>query len=235
MVEVRDSVGNSVRINVKYPRLPPKCLNCDRFGHLINRWMRPLQKGQKFKAQKRTGGLAVVKTTSELSPKEALIAKAQVLTVEIAEIPPEINLGQSSRSKRRARSRSARRARSRSRARGMSSPPEMVGVGELVKPINSALEKISEKSSASSPAMSNPQVMEGSDLPQSLNNDEKNLDSDSGGREGVDEVQEKESVWLTKHSKAYKRALGKSAMGSLSCNVLSYQGTYTSISGIPLE
>lgn len=34
-VIVRDTHGNSVRINVEYPRLPPKCCNCGKFGHML--------------------------------------------------------------------------------------------------------------------------------------------------------------------------------------------------------
>lgn len=102
IVEVRDSGGNFVRINVEYPRLPPKCLNYGRFGHLINRCNRPLQKGEKFKAQKRTGGLTVVKTPSDLSQAETPSEKVPVSTEETPEIPHEGENKQSSRSKRRA-------------------------------------------------------------------------------------------------------------------------------------
>lgn len=41
---VRDSQMNSVKVNVTYPRLPPKCCNCERFGHLLNRCPKPLMK-----------------------------------------------------------------------------------------------------------------------------------------------------------------------------------------------
>lgn len=41
---VRDSHMNSVKVNVSYPRLPPKCCNCGRFGHLLNRCPKPLMK-----------------------------------------------------------------------------------------------------------------------------------------------------------------------------------------------
>lgn len=37
VVEVRDTQGNSVRVNVEYPSLPPKCLNCGKFCHFMNR------------------------------------------------------------------------------------------------------------------------------------------------------------------------------------------------------
>ncbi|KAJ4891564.1 Uncharacterized protein Rs2_31312 [Raphanus sativus] len=35
-VIVRDSQGFSVRIDAKYPRLPPQCCNCGKFGHMLN-------------------------------------------------------------------------------------------------------------------------------------------------------------------------------------------------------
>ncbi|ESQ30461.1 hypothetical protein EUTSA_v10012022mg, partial [Eutrema salsugineum] len=41
---VRDTEGNSARVSVTYPRLPPKCSNCSKFGHLLNRCPKALQK-----------------------------------------------------------------------------------------------------------------------------------------------------------------------------------------------
>ncbi|ESQ50404.1 hypothetical protein EUTSA_v10002236mg, partial [Eutrema salsugineum] len=43
-VIVKDTQGFSVRGRVEYPRLPPKCCNCNRFGHLLNRCPHPLMK-----------------------------------------------------------------------------------------------------------------------------------------------------------------------------------------------
>lgn len=43
-VIVRDSQGFSVRVNVEYPRLPPNCCNCGKYGHLLNCCPLPLQK-----------------------------------------------------------------------------------------------------------------------------------------------------------------------------------------------
>ena len=51
VVEVRDSQGNSVRINVEYLSLPPKCINCGKFGHLMNRCHKPLMKRPHFQKQ----------------------------------------------------------------------------------------------------------------------------------------------------------------------------------------
>lgn len=47
-VIVRDTQGFTVKIDVTYPRLPPRCSNCTKFGHLRNHCPRPLK-------QKRTG------------------------------------------------------------------------------------------------------------------------------------------------------------------------------------
>nr|VDD62267.1 unnamed protein product [Brassica oleracea] len=44
VVEVRDAESNSVRIKIEYPKLPPKCCNCGKFGHLMNRCPQPPMK-----------------------------------------------------------------------------------------------------------------------------------------------------------------------------------------------
>ena len=60
VVEVRDSQGNSVQIDVEYPSLPPKCINCGKFGHLLNICNKPkLKIPQK---QKEESVISVVKT-----------------------------------------------------------------------------------------------------------------------------------------------------------------------------
>ncbi|CAH8331099.1 unnamed protein product [Eruca vesicaria subsp. sativa] len=41
---VCDSQGLSVRINAKYPRSPPQCSNCGKFGHLLYCCPKPFQK-----------------------------------------------------------------------------------------------------------------------------------------------------------------------------------------------
>lgn len=43
-VIVRDTQGYSVRVNVRYPRPPPKCCNCGKFGHLMNCCPKPLKR-----------------------------------------------------------------------------------------------------------------------------------------------------------------------------------------------
>lgn len=46
VVEVRDSESNSMRIKIVYPKLPPKCCNCGKFGHLMNCCPKPLMKSK---------------------------------------------------------------------------------------------------------------------------------------------------------------------------------------------
>lgn len=48
-VVLRDVQGNSSRVVVEYPRPPPKCLNCGRYGHLLSRCPKPLMKKLPFK------------------------------------------------------------------------------------------------------------------------------------------------------------------------------------------
>lgn len=43
-VIVRDTQGYSVRVNVEYPRLPPKCCNCGKFGHMLKYCTIPIQR-----------------------------------------------------------------------------------------------------------------------------------------------------------------------------------------------
>lgn len=43
-VIVRDSQGFTVRVPVAYPRLPPQCSNCSRFGHTIKYCLHPVTK-----------------------------------------------------------------------------------------------------------------------------------------------------------------------------------------------
>lgn len=51
-VVVRDIQGNTARVSVEYPRPPPKCLNCGRYGHLLSRCPTSLLKKSPFKAGK---------------------------------------------------------------------------------------------------------------------------------------------------------------------------------------
>ncbi|RID66169.1 hypothetical protein BRARA_D01329 [Brassica rapa] len=96
MVVVRDSQGNSVQIKVDYPSLPPKCINCGKFGHLLNRCHQPLMK--KAHSQKQERVVSVVKVVDEV-----LIAdrSEEESKVEKDEFQKKKKGGSRSRSRRR--------------------------------------------------------------------------------------------------------------------------------------
>lgn len=118
MVIVRDTEGNSARVQITYPRLPPKCLNCGRFGHLMNRCPQPMQKNPPPKKVIATSVPIVALDTSisittggPTSPKVKEASVEEVVQVKI----------------QRASKKTVARARSRSRAkknsRALSTPP----------------------------------------------------------------------------------------------------------------
>lgn len=86
---VCDLEGNSARVSVTYQRLPPKCCNCGRFGHLLNRCPTPLRRktfgkdsGVKpFEA----GGVAVKDTKVSLAP----VSEPKAPEVTVSSIPPK--------------------------------------------------------------------------------------------------------------------------------------------------
>lgn len=90
LVEVRDTEGNAVRIKVDYPSLPPKCINCDKFGHLINRCTQPIIKKKKVLEQVGLSQERMVSTSTEINLQsnmlevglelpESQVAKSEVL------------------------------------------------------------------------------------------------------------------------------------------------------------
>lgn len=117
---VRDAEGNQVRVNDDYPRLPPKCCNCGRFGHLLNRCPQPLRKkgpGNPKVAPFVPGGVAVKSTKISL----ALVAEPSIshAMVEAVKLLPIVPLKIASPTtihpvKRRSRSRSCSKGRRRS-------------------------------------------------------------------------------------------------------------------------
>lgn len=93
-VIVRDTSGFTVRIDVSYPRLPPKCCNCGKFGHLLNCCPAPLQK-QRFKEVKdpppgpATAEVVVSDPEVSLMNEEKVIDNPLPLAVTAAEVPTE--------------------------------------------------------------------------------------------------------------------------------------------------
>jgi len=114
-IKVRDALSNSVTMRVSYPRLPPKCCNCGRFGHLLNRCPKPLMRKPNAAGKKGLVplGSAVALTSTSLA-SGSIISKTQVTQ------GPGNSIKNSSALKRtRSRADSRRRAKERSR----SSPP----------------------------------------------------------------------------------------------------------------
>lgn len=117
---VLDSQQNSVKVNVSYPRLPPKCCNCDRFGHLLNRCPRPLMKkkgstGVKegFAPAGSTGVVTQIPLGKGVSRKQewrAVSGNAQSSHL----VPPSVSEESHKRTKIRAASRKRSKVRSRS-------------------------------------------------------------------------------------------------------------------------
>lgn len=127
VIVVRDNQGNSVRVNVVYPRLPPKCCNCGRFGHLLNRCPHPLMRKPLGKAASKpfvAAGVAIKETKISLASVEENMISAEMVAA-ITSLPqvPSRGTMPSTGSQRPIRS---SRSRSRSRARGKSVPRDVV-------------------------------------------------------------------------------------------------------------
>lgn len=121
-VIVRDSMGNSVRVEVSYPRLPPKCCNCARFGHLLNRCPKPLMKkspGKEVIKPFVAGGTVVADSKVSLAQaQEPAISKKLVDAIKALPLIPAWNGSVVILPQVKQRTRS----RSRSRGSGCSSP-----------------------------------------------------------------------------------------------------------------
>ncbi|CAN7138133.1 unnamed protein product, partial [Brassica rapa subsp. narinosa] len=211
----RDTQGNSVRINIEYPSLPPKCINCGKYGHLINRCHKPLTK--RPQVQKKEKVVSIVKSGDEL-PLSALKQG------EVTEVQGVDSKGVSNRARSRSRRRSQSRARARARA--LSSPPGGTEVGTTGTQLGEepvvALEGLEEVSKSSEVKvltmnMEEETVMEGiSGLKEEVILEEGEIlevpeeieDKSSKWRqEGSLETEEDDSVWFTKHSKNFRRAM----------------------------
>lgn len=214
VVEVRDSQGNSVRIDVEYPSLPPKCINCGKFGHLLNRCNKPkLKIPQK---QKEESVISVVKTKDDL-----------VVPIQSTEGGVETPVEVCKDDMKRARSRSRRRSRSRAKAkaRALSSPPENKAFTDLeLEEKDSSMEAVikgKEKEGIlrTDSAVPDDDSGKGSTSAGVLVDDleegeisEDSVDSDDQKEDNIIKTDEnmkkdEESLWITKHSKNYRRAI----------------------------
>ncbi|CAL9248738.1 unnamed protein product, partial [Arabidopsis halleri] len=109
-VVVRDVQGNTSRVAVEYPRPPPKCLNCGRYGHLLSRCPKPLMKKLPFKNDTPSGSKEV-SHPSVILPSSVMPGGSLGHGMLSSVVPTIISEASSSKAKRR-RSRSKRRARS---------------------------------------------------------------------------------------------------------------------------
>lgn len=199
VVIVKDTQGNSVKINVDYPSLPPKCINCGKFGHLMNRCNKPHMKRVPY--QKKEKVISVTKADIEIKP-------AVDSEVEGQEVQEEVR----KKKKRSSRSRSRRRSRSREKARALSSPPENVDSkvidaqvveskvarwGDDLEEGEIGKEGVSMFEEEERVKQSKEEIRgEGVQLSQ----------FDPGALEDEDN-----GVWFTKHSRAYRRMLRQKA------------------------
>lgn len=101
---VKDVQGNTSRVAVEYPRPPPHCTNCGRYGHILSRCPKPLLKKSPFKKPTHSGAKVVAHPTVNL-PQEP-IAEGIIDANQ-----PVGNSVVASKPKRR-RSRSGKRSRS---------------------------------------------------------------------------------------------------------------------------
>lgn len=120
---VKDTQQNSVKVFVSYPRLPPKCCNCGRFGHLLNRCPKPLMK-------KKHGGF--VPSGSAIAKTDISLSGGQVSSPVVAAVgkmveSPTMNKNQTQGSL--VHTNHQRGSNKHSRVRGRSSPP----VEEIVR------------------------------------------------------------------------------------------------------
>lgn len=206
VVEVRDTQGNSVRVNVEYPSLPPKCRNCGKFDHLVNRCNK--DKRQRVQPQKKRRVISVVKSGSEVS------LSAEYRAEDKEESAEKVEAGQELKSKAKSRP----RKRSRSRARALNSPPEDTVGLEVTKARSDLSVKAQDYASLfrvkeSTVVNSEPVVEPVEDSYQLEEGEIKGEEVEELGQgvmvsqNEVHDQEEEESLWLTKHSKNFRRAL----------------------------
>lgn len=106
-VVVKDVQGNTARVAVEYPRPPPKCLNCGRYGHLLSRCPKPLMKQAPFKKDRPSGAKEVTHPTVSL-PSHPSTTLADVIPTTGVELVLPLK---------------TKRRRSRSGKRSSSTPP----------------------------------------------------------------------------------------------------------------
>ncbi|KAJ0254732.1 hypothetical protein HA466_0105980 [Hirschfeldia incana] len=216
-VEVRDTQGNAVRVYVEYPSLPPKCIKCGKFGHLINRCHKPILRKtqeQKQKKEKQENLVSVVKANEDVS---------LAIPSELEDMVDQEETSHEFKARARSGSRQRSRSRARARKRALSSPSETSEKFE----VNSVDEKGAQhinclqqsetlvgmqemvKVAESNQGLSIPKEVE-DNLEEGEICTETNIQGsiENGvDQRGVDKRGEDESIWFTKQSKNYRRAL----------------------------
>lgn len=103
-VVVKDVQGNTARVAVEYPRPPPKCLNCGRYGHLLSRCPKPLLRKTPFKKDLPGGSKEVVHPTISLPPLSIPAPKSVTPLPGVEAVVPLKPKRRRSRSSRRSKS-----------------------------------------------------------------------------------------------------------------------------------
>ena len=206
LVEVRDDQGNAVRIQVEYPSLPPRCLNCGKFGHLINRCLKPIVKRNKDSDQTSHQQVRMVSTSTKISLE----------TEEADQEDGEIEIvNDESVEKKVKKKKSKRKGRSRSRA-----PSIFVdGQTNLVSPVGNPgevkhVEAVAMSKTSDATDTKNLETVEEQSGDASSLSDKKEVTQDVSLEEeeseprtpSGDENEEEERLWF-KHSKAVRKAI----------------------------
>lgn len=130
LVEVRDVQGNAVRIRVEYPSLPPKCLNCEKFGHLINRCLQPLVKRKKPQVQQTPKQDRMVSTSTKINLISGQLDDQPPEKVEIVEIEDQVQACEVAYEDQKK----SKKKKKKSKKKGNPSPPDTALASNMPAP-----------------------------------------------------------------------------------------------------
>lgn len=119
VVIIKETLGNSSIVSICYPRTPPKCLNCGRYGYLLNCFPKPLMKKSSVKKDIPSGPTQVTHPTVVLNG-----AQGQP-SMEHQPSGTAVNISHQRRH--------AWKSRKQSKSRSKSSPPTIVKVSVVAK------------------------------------------------------------------------------------------------------
>lgn len=133
LVEVRDVQGNAIRIKVEYPSLPPKRLNCEKYGHLINRCLKPITKRKK-ESEGSVPQDRMVSTSTKISLKpspEETVQESGKAVQESEQVISEQSGPSTKKTKKKKHKRGGRSlSRARSESEGVNPGPSVQEVEE---------------------------------------------------------------------------------------------------------